>query len=273
MIEFFNMKKINKIHDKEIRSVIDQVIESGCYISGNQVAGFENEFAAYCGVKHCIGVANGLDALRLIIKAYGFKNGDEIIVPANTYIASILSVSLNGCKPVLIEPDIRTYCISPGEIEKKITTRTRAILPVHLYGEMADMTAIREIAIKYELKVIEDCAQAHGASLKDKKAGAWGDAAGFSFYPTKNLGGFGDGGGVTTNDDELAEKIRHLGNYGSTVKYLNKYKGDNSRLDEIQAAVLRVKLNYLDAENEKRREIARYYLDNMKNSKITLPPY
>lgn len=273
MIEFFDMKKINMIHDKEIRNVIDQVIESGHYISGNQVTCFENEFAAHCGVKHCIGVANGLDALRLVIKAYGFKNDDEIIVPANTYIASILSVSLNGCKPVLVEPDISTYCISPDEIEKKITKRTKAILPVHLYGQVADMTEIREIALKYELKVIEDCAQAHGASLKDKKTGALGDAAGFSFYPTKNLGCLGDGGGVTTNDDELAEKIRYLGNYGSTVKYLNKYKGDNSRLDEIQAAVLRVKLHYLDAENEKRREIARYYLENMKNSKLVLPPY
>src|SRR5665647_1848034 len=181
MIEFFDMKKINKIHDKEIRKVIDQVIESGRYISGNQVACFENEFATYCGVKHCIGVANGLDALRLIIKAYGFKNDDEIIVPANTYIASILSVSLNGCKPVLVEPNISTYCISPDEIEKKVTKRTKAILPVHLYGQVADMTKIREIALKYDLKVIEDCAQAHGVALKDKKAGALGDAAGFSF--------------------------------------------------------------------------------------------
>ena len=222
-------------------------------------------------MKHCIGCANGLDALNLIIKAYGFGAGDEIIVPANTYIASILAISENGCTPVLVEPDINTYNINPALIEEKITEKTKAIMVVHLYGQAVQMDKIWELAKKYNLKIVEDSAQAHGAEYEKKKTGSLGDASGFSFYPGKNLGCMGDGGCITTNDDEHAAKIRAIANYGSDRKYHHIYKGTNSRLDEIQAAVLDVKLKYLDEDNERRREISKYYRENIKNSKIILP--
>ena len=275
MIKFLDLHKINERFREEIDARIKQVIDSGWYLLGNQDKEFEKNFAAYCGVKHCIGVANGLDALNLIIKAYGFGVGDEIIVPANTYIASILAISENGCTPVLVEPDINTYNINPDLIEEKITPNTKAIMVVHLYGQAVQMEKIWALAKKYDLKVIEDSAQAHGAGVnvngEFKRVGNLGDASGFSFYPGKNLGCMGDGGAVTTNDDELATKIRAIANYGSDYKYHHIYKGTNSRLDEIQAAILDVKLPYLDKDNARRREITKYYRENIKNPKITLP--
>lgn len=271
MIPFLDLKKINLQYKEEIEEAMARVLESGWYILGKEVASFEEEFAQYCGVKHCIGVANGLDALTLIIRAYGFGPGDEIIVPANTYIASILAISANGATPILTEPDISTYNINPSLIEEKITERTKAILVVHLYGQAANMDPILQIAKKYNLKIIEDAAQAHGARYNGKRVGSLGDAAGFSFYPGKNLGALGDGGAITTNDDELADRLRALRNYGSHEKYKNLFKGVNSRLDEIQAAILRTKLKYLDKDNGKRRQIAEYYLNHIKNKKIILP--
>jgi len=275
MIRFLNLKRINEQYREEIIEAITKVVDSGWYILGEEVKKFEEEFARFCGVKHCISVGNGLDALRLIIKAYKelgvFKEGDEIIVPANTYIASILAISDNNLKPILVEPEEDTYLINPSEIEKHITDKTKAIMVVHLYGRVCDMDRIWSIAKKYNLKIIEDAAQAHGAIYKGKKTGNLGDAAGFSFFPSKNLGALGDGGAITTNDDSLAEVLRHLRNYGSIKKYIHDYKGVNSRLDEIQAAILRVKLKYLDEENRKRREIAKYYIENITNHVIKLP--
>lgn len=271
MIKFLDLHKINERFREEIDSRIKQVLDSGWYLLGNQDKEFEKNFAQYCGVKHCIGCANGLDALNLIIRAYGFGVGDEIIVPANTYIASILAISENGCTPVLVEPDINTYNINPDLIEEKITDKTKAIMVVHLYGQAVQMEKIWALAKKYSLKIIEDSAQAHGAYYKNKKVGNLGDASGFSFYPGKNLGCMGDGGCVTTNDDELAKKIRAIANYGSDYKYHHIYKGINSRLDEIQAGILDVKLPHLDKDNEKRREIAKCYRKGIKNSKIILP--
>ena len=271
MINFSDLKKLNIKYQSEINEAIKKVTESGWYILGKEVETFEKEFAEYCGVKYCIGVGNGLEALTLILKAWKFEKGDEVIVPANTYIASILAVSASGLTPVFVEPDINTYNIDPEKIEEKITPKTRAIMAVHLYGQAAEMSRINEIAKKHNLKVIEDAAQAHGAVYNGKRAGNLSDAAGFSFYPTKNLGALGDAGAITTNDDELAEKIKILRNYGAQIKYVNTYKGTNSRLDEIQAAILRVKLKYLNENNQKRREIARYYLENIKNEKIILP--
>jgi dTDP-4-amino-4,6-dideoxygalactose transaminase len=242
---------------------------------GNELKQFEQEFATYCGTKHAIGVANGLDALILIIRAYKelgvFKDGDEILVPSNTYIASILAISANNLTPILVEPDLNTYNLNPLLLEAKVTSKTKAILPVHLYGQLCDMERINSIAQKYKLKVIEDCAQAHGANLNNKKAGNWGDAAGFSFYPGKNLGALGDAGAITTNDDELANCLRALLNYGSHVKYQNLYKGINSRLDELQAALLNVKLKYLDEETKIKRAIAHRYRNEIINPKIILP--
>ncbi|MBR6611163.1 MAG: aminotransferase class I/II-fold pyridoxal phosphate-dependent enzyme, partial [Campylobacter sp.] len=246
MIKFLDLQKINEQYRNEIDSKINEVLNSGWYLLGEQNKQFEKDFAAYCGVKYCVGCANGLDALRLIIKAYGFGVGDEIIVPANTYIASILAITDNGCTPVLVEPDLNTYNINPELIEAKITDKTKAILVVHLYGQAVQMERIWTLAKKYNLKIIEDSAQAHGAYYNGKRVGNLGDASGFSFYPGKNLGALGDGGAVTTNDEELAKKIRALGNYGSHKKYENIYQGLNSRLDEIQAAILDVKLKYLD---------------------------
>ena len=271
MIKFLDLHKINERFRTEIDSRIKEVLDSGWYIHGKQDELFEKHFAAYCGVKHCIGCANGLDALNLIIRAYGFKEGDEIIVPANTYIASILAISENGCTPVLVEPSIDTYNIDPDLIEDAITPKTKAIMVVHLYGQAVQMDKVWALAKKYNLKVIEDSAQAHGALYNNKKVGALGDASGFSFYPGKNLGCLGDGGCVTTNDDELAAKIRAIANYGSDRKYHHIYKGVNSRLDEFQAAILDVKLSHLDKDNERRREISKYYRDNINNPKIILP--
>lgn len=271
MVEFLNLKQINDRYRHEIDVRIKQVLDSGWYLLGSQDKEFEKNFAHFCGVKHCIGCANGLDALNLIIRGYGFGAGDEIIVPANTYIASILAISENGCTPVLVEPDINTYNINPDLIEEKITDKTKAIMVVHLYGQAVQMDKIWELAKKYNLKVIEDSAQGHGAVYKGKRTGNLGDASGFSFYPGKNLGCMGDGGCVTTNDDELALKIRAIANYGSHKKYCNLYKGVNSRLDEIQAGILDVKLKYLDKDNARRREISKYYRENIKNPKIILP--
>ena len=271
MIKFLDLQKINEQYRNEIDSKINEVLNSGWYLLGEQNKQFEKDFAAYCGAKYCVGCANGLDALRLIIKAYGFGVSDEIIVPANTYIASILAITDNGCTPVLVEPDLNTYNINPELIEAKITDKTKAILVVHLYGQAVQMEKIWTLAKKYNLKIIEDSAQAHGAYYNDKRVGNLGDASGFSFYPGKNLGALGDGGAVTTNDEELAQKIRALGNYGSHKKYENIYQGLNSRLDEIQAAILDVKLKYLDSDNARRKEIAQYYLKNIKNPLISLP--
>jgi len=275
MISFLNFKSINTPYKKELTQVISDVIDSGRYILGEKVKKFEKEFAKYCGVKFTVGTGNGLDALTLIFRAYKemgvFGEGDEIIVPANTYIASILSVFENRLKPVLVEPDINTYNIDVNRIEEKITKKTKAILTVHLYGRVSYSDKMQKIADKYGLKIIEDCAQAHGAKYKNKKAGNFGDAAGFSFYPSKNLGALGDAGAVTTSDKKLAEIIHAMRNYGSHKKYENLYKGVNSRLDELQAAVLLVKLKYLNRENKRRGEIAEQYLKNIKNEKLILP--
>ena len=275
MIPFLDLKAINAQYSDELKEATARVIDSGWYIQGDECNTFEKEFANYCRTKYCVGVANGLDALILIIRAYiemgVMQEGDEIIVPANTYIASILAISENGLIPVLVEPEITTYNIDATFIEEKITTKTKAIMVVHLYGQVVVMDEINVIAKKYNLKVIEDSAQAHGAIYNGKRTGNLGDASGFSFYPGKNLGALGDGGAVTTNDEELANIIRALGNYGSHKKYENLYIGTNSRLDEIQAAMLRVKLRYLDDEIEKRKEVANYYLNNIKNENLILP--
>jgi dTDP-4-amino-4,6-dideoxygalactose transaminase len=271
MIPFLDLKKINLQYSNEINDAMTRVLNSGWYILGQEVENFEASFKEYCGTEYCLGVANGLDALSLIIKAYGYGEGDEVIVPSNTYIASMLSVSLNGATPVLVEPDINTYNINPDLIEESITDRTKAIMVVHLYGQSCDMAPILNIAQKYNLKVIEDCAQAHGAYYNGKRVGNLGDAAAFSFYPGKNLGAIGDGGAITTNDTELYNNIKALRNYGSHKKYENIFKGVNSRLDEIQAAILSVKLPHLDDDNGKRREIALYYIDHIKNPLITIP--
>ena len=271
MVKFLDLRKVSERFRAEMDAATKRVLDSGWYLLGKECEAFEKEFAAFCGVKHAIGCANGLDALKLIIRAYGFGSGDEIIAPANTYIASLIAISANGATPVLVEPDINTYLIDPARIEEKISPRTKAIMVVHLYGRAADMSPIREIAKRHALKIIEDSAQAHGAYFEGRRTGALGDAAGFSFYPGKNLGCLGDGGAVTTNDDELAKRIRALRNYGSDVKYHFPYCGTNSRLDEIQAAWLRVKLPHLDADNARRAEIAARYCREITNPEITLP--
>ena len=276
MIKFLDLLAINKQHKTALMAAFERVLDSGWYIMGTELKQFEAEFALYCGTKHAIGVANGLDALILIIRAYKemglFKDGDEILVPSNTYIASILAISANQLVPVLVEPHPDTFNIDPLLLQAKITARTVAVLPVHLYGQLCDMQAITAIAKKHNLKVIEDCAQSHGAKdAAGVSAGNFGDAAGFSFYPGKNLGALGDAGAITTNNDELATAIKALLNYGSHVKYQNKYKGINSRLDELQAALLSVKLKSLDHETDRRRTIANQYLSGIKNPKIKLP--
>jgi len=275
MIPFLDLKSINAQYREELLEACAKVIDSGWYVQGSEHSAFEKEFAEYCGTKYAIGVANGLDALILIIRAYKemgiMQDGDEVIVPSNTYIASILAISENKLVPILVEPNSNTYLLDPTKIEEKITSKTKAIMPVHLYGQTCEMDEINKIATKYNLKVIEDSAQSHGAYYKDKRSGNLGDASGFSFYPGKNLGALGDGGTVTTNDKKLVDTIKALGNYGSHKKYENLYKGINSRLDEMQASMLRVKLRYLDKEIEKRKEIASYYLENIKNENITLP--
>lgn len=256
----------------ELDEAYSRVMKSGWYILGEEVEAFESEFAEYCGVKHCIGVANGLDALHLTLRAYGIGADDEVIVPANTYIATWLAVSYAGATPVPVEPNPDTFNIAPENIEAAITPRTKAIMPVHLYGQPAEMDAINEIARKHDLKVVEDAAQAQGARYRGKRAGNLGDAAGFSFYPGKNLGAFGDGGAITTDDDDLADALKVLRNYGSRVKYYNEVKGYNSRLDPLQAAFLRVKLKYLDEWNERRAAVARNYLQGLPDAKeIELP--
>jgi dTDP-4-amino-4,6-dideoxygalactose transaminase len=275
MIPFLDLKAINAQHRDELVEAASNVIDSGWYVQGSQVAKFEKEFASYCGAKYCIGTANGLDALNLTLRAWKelgkLKEGDEVIVPANTYIASILAIAENRLVPVLVEPDASSCNLCPENIKEAINIKTKAILVVHLYGQIADMPAIMGIATHQNLLVLEDCAQAHGASINGKKTGNWGHAAGFSFYPGKNLGALGDAGAVTTNDYELAATIRALGNYGSHKKYENLYKGVNSRLDEMQAALLRVKLRYLSVEIKQRREIAKYYLKNLRAENVLLP--
>lgn len=274
-IPYLDYYKINALFIADYEAAVKKVLKSGRYIMGCELEAFEKEFAGYLGCETAVGVANGLDALILILEGYkalGFiKEGDEVIVPANTYIASVLAVSKAGLVPVLAEPDIKTYNIDPARIAEAVTSKTKAILPVHLYGRCADMDPIKEIARKFKLKVVEDAAQGHGSEYKSKKAGNLGDAAGFSFYPGKNLGAIGDAGAVATNDLELAEAIRSLRNYGSHKKYYNLYKGMNSRLDEIQAAMLRVKLAKLDEANDKRIKIAEEYLYRINNEKIVLP--
>ena len=270
-ISFLDLAKVNNRFRDEIDARINAILDKGWYLQGEENDIFAKRFAEYCGTKYALGVANGLDALNLIIKAHGFGSGDEIIVPANTYIATILAISKNCCTPVLVEPTLETCNIDPDKIEEAITPRTRAIIVVHLYGQAVRMEKIWALAEKYHLKVFEDCAQAHGALYQGRKVGNLSDAGAFSFYPGKNLGCMGDGGGITTNDRELFEKIKAIANYGSDRKYHHIYKGTNSRLDEIQAAVLDVKLKYLDADNARRREIAAYYRANITNPLIALP--
>lgn len=275
MIKFLDLKAINALYEPELSQAVQHVLKSGWYLLGEEVKTFEEEYASFIGNRHCIGVANGLDALRLILRAYielgEMKEGDEIIVPANTYIATILAITDNRLKPVLVEPDIHTYNIDPFLVEEKITERTKGIMIVHLYGQNAMHPEIQRIVNKYNLKLIEDNAQAQGCYYGNKRTGSFGHAAGHSFYPGKNLGALGDAGAVTTSHDELADVVRTLGNYGSREKYINEYQGLNSRLDEIQAAVLRVKLRRLDADNQKRREIAEYYCNNITNQSLILP--
>lgn len=277
MIKFLDLQKINAEYKDEFQKKFQNFLDSGWYILGNEVKVFETNFAAYCSTKHCIGVANGLDALILIFRAYKelrkLKSGDEVIVPANTYIASIIAILQNDLVPVLVEPNIETYNIDPEEIAKHITPKTKAILAVHLYGQLADMNAINQLAKEHNLLVVEDAAQAHGAELNGSKAGKLSDASGFSFYPGKNLGALGDAGAITTNDDALAKTLFALRNYGSEEKYKNEFIGLNSRLDEIQAGFLNIKLADLDAQNQRRREIAKRYLSEIKNEKIVLPFY
>ena len=271
MIPFLDVKAINSRVKDELESAMKKVLESGWYILGEKSRAFEKAFAEYCGIEHCIGCGNGLDALRLGIKALGLGENDEIIVPANTYIASILAISDNGCKPIFVEPSLQTYNIDVEKIESAITPRTKAILVVHLYGQVVEMQKVWELAQKYNLAIIEDCAQAHGAIYQGRRVGTLGDVAGFSFFPGKNLGALGDGGAVITKHKDVAEKVRALGNYGSHKKYVNLYKGLNSRLDELQAAFLEIKLKHLDSDNESRRAVAKFYRENITNNKIILP--
>ncbi len=271
MIDFLNLKKVNAPHRAAIDAAVSRVLDSGWYVLGQEVEAFERAFAAYCGTRHCIGVANGLDALHLILRAYGIGPGDEVIVPSNTFIATWLAVTHAGATPVPVEPDEDTHNIEPGRIEAAITPRTRAIIPVHLYGQPADMDPIMAIAGEYGLKVIEDAAQAHGARYRGRRTGSLGDAAGFSFYPGKNLGALGDGGAITTNDADLADKLYQLRNYGARQKYRHELAGFNSRLDELQAAVLAAKLPHLDAENAARAACAAQYLRALQDLPLRLP--
>lgn len=275
MIPFLSLREVNAAYRQDLIEACTRVIDSGWYISGNELSQFESEFAEYCGSKYCIGVANGMDALSLTLRAWRelgkLRDGDEVIVPANTYIASILAITENHLKPVLVEPDPTTYNLCPNKTVAAITKNTRAIVAVHLYGKLSPMPEIMMLADQHNLLVLEDSAQAHGASTGGRKAGNWGHASAFSFYPGKNLGALGDAGAVTTNNEDLARAIRTIGNYGSEKKYHNLYKGVNSRLDEIQAAILRVKLKYVDAEIARRREVAIRYCNGIKNPLVTLP--
>jgi dTDP-4-amino-4,6-dideoxygalactose transaminase len=275
MIPFLDLERENARFASEFKEAASRVIDSGWYILGREKEKFEKEFATYCSATHCVGVGNGLDAIRLILMGYMelglMQEGDEIIVPANSFIATALAVSQCGLKPIFVDCDINTFNIDPSSVAKKVDDRTRAIVAVHLYGQIAAMDELRVIARQYDLKLIEDAAQAHGAIYEGKKTGSLADAAAFSFYPVKNLGALGDAGAVTTNDSNLAEVVRALSNYGSDDKYIHKYKGLNSRLDEMQAALLSVRLKYLDEDNRRRVEMARYYSENIKNSQIILP--
>ncbi len=268
MIEYENLLQLNKPFFEEYKKSFAETLDSGWYILGKNVEKFEQEFAEFCGTKYCIGVASGLDAIILSLAAFEFEKGDEIIVPANTYIATILAILQNGLKPVLVEPDLKTYNIDPTKIAEKITEKTRAILVVHLYGKCCEMSPIMDLCQKHNLKLIEDTAQAHGAKYQNKMAGTFGDFGAFSFYPTKNLGALGDAGAVTTNDEKLAEKIKMLRNYGSKIKYHNELVGYNSRLDEIQAGFLSLKLKKLNEINSHKNELAKIYFENLKNDFI-----
>jgi dTDP-4-amino-4,6-dideoxygalactose transaminase len=275
MIKFLDIEKITRKYAEEIHQATSRVVDSGWYLLGNETKQFEKNYAEYIGSSYCIAVANGLDALRIIFRSYIemgiMKKGDEIIVPANTYIASILAISENELMPVLVEPNINTYQIDESKIEEFITPNTKGILIVHLYGQCAYTDKIADLCDKYNLKLIEDNAQASGCRFKGKVTGSLGNAAGHSFYPGKNLGAFGDGGAITTNDITLSETARTIANYGSKIKYIFEYKGLNSRLDEIQAAILDVKLKHLDDDNERRKEVAHFYLNNITNPEIVLP--
>lgn len=271
MIPFLDLQSINEQHHDALVAAFDRVLRSGWYILGEEVDSFEREFASYCDAKHCVGIANGLDALTLSLLAMGIGAGDEVIVPSNTYIATWLAVSHLGAIPVPVEPNLRTYNIDPARIEAAITSRTRAIIPVHLYGQPADMARILAVAKRHGLRVLEDAAQAHGAKYDNRRIGTHGDMVSWSFYPGKNLGALGDGGAVTTNSDDLAERLRVLRNYGSKQKYHNDVVGFNSRLDELQAALLRVKLPALDIANERRSAIAHQYLDGLAGLDLVLP--
>lgn len=275
MIKFLDLKGITDLYADEIKLAINSVVDSGWYLQGNANKQFESDYAQYIGTNYCVGVANGLDALIWIYRAYiemgVMQPGDEVIVPANTYIASILAITENGLKPVLVEPNIETLEMDDRLIEQAITPRTKSILIVHLYGRCAYTEKIGELCRKYNLKLVEDNAQAHGCRYRGKRTGSIGDAAGHSFYPGKNLGAFGDGGAVTTNDEKLATCVRTLANYGSQKKYVFQYCGRNSRLDEIQAAILNVKLRHLDADNRRRQQIARYYYEHISNPLINMP--
>lgn len=275
MIKFLDLQKINAQYEQELKDVASRVIDSGWYLMGKELDTFETNYAEFCGTQYALGVANGLDALRLIFKAYielgVMREGDEVIVPANTYIASVLAISDNGLQPVFVEPNEETYNLDSSKIEEVITNKTKAILTVHLYGQNSIDDKMVSLCKQYNLRLIEDAAQSHGALWSGKVTGGIGDAAGHSFYPGKNLGALGDAGAVTTNDKELSEAIKALRNYGSHKKYENLYLGLNSRLDEIQAAFLNVKLKYINEDIYNRRRVANYYLENIKNSKIVLP--
>lgn len=275
MINFLDLKGVNAAYREDLIEACIRVVDSGWYVLGQEVKAFEQEFAAYCGVSHCVGVANGLDALVLTLRAWKelgkLKEDDEVIVPANTYIASVLAITENRLKPVLVEPDLNTFNLCPQKVRAAITPKTKALVAVHLYGQLAPMKNLMEIAEEYQLLVLEDSAQAHGASVDGQRAGNWGHASGFSFYPGKNLGALGDAGAITTNDPELAHTVRALGNYGSYKKYENIYQGMNSRLDEIQAALLRVKLRNLDADTLVRKKIAVTYAHGIQNPFVTKP--
>lgn len=270
-VPFVTFKPLEKELDKDLRDAFERVYNRSWYIEGVEDEAFEKAFAEFCDSKYCVGVGNGLDSLFLALKAMGIKEGDEVIVPSNTYIATALAVTYTGATPIFVEPDIRTFNIDPTKIEAAITDKTKAVMPVHLYGQACDMDPIMEVAKKYNLYVVEDCAQAHGAKYKGKVIGSFGDAAGFSFYPGKNLGALGDAGATVTNSEELAKKVRALGNYGSDYKYHHIYQGNNSRLDELQAAFLAAKLPHLNNVNVERRKIAQKYLDGINNPEIVLP--
>ncbi|MGB3489915.1 MAG: DegT/DnrJ/EryC1/StrS family aminotransferase [Xanthobacteraceae bacterium] len=277
MVSFLDLKAVNKRDREQLIAACARVVDSGWYIDGAERAAFEASFANYCGMRYCVGTANGLDALILTLRAWKamgrLRAGDEVIVPANTYIASILAITENDLVPLLVEPNESSFNLDPSQIAGALTARTRAILPVHLYGQIADMPAILDLAHKHKLLVLEDSAQSHGASIAGRKVGAWGDASAFSFYPGKNLGALGDAGAITTNDEELAATVRALGNYGSFEKYRCEFKGVNSRLDEIQAAMLSVKLDRLDTDIAERRRVARSYLDGISNNHVRLPTW